>query len=124
MIITRGFIGIDVSKSSLDVFEGGSARSYRMANTGEALACLPARWKDCGVFVVFEATGHYDRRLRQALRAAGVAFARVNPARARDFARAAGFLAKTDRIDARMLAAWRNLCRPRRHSRPTASARR
>jgi transposase len=105
MMITRGFIGIDVSKNDLDVFEGCSGRSYRIANSEEALGCLVARWTDCGVFVVFEATGHYDARLRQALTAAGIVFARVNPARARDFARAAGFLAKTDRIDARMLAA-------------------
>ncbi|ARP99181.1 IS110 family transposase [Pseudorhodoplanes sinuspersici] len=105
MIITRGFIGIDVSKHHLDVFEGGFGRGERIANRPEALAPLVARWKNGGVFVLFEATGHYDVRLRQALTAAGIAFARINPARARDFARAAGFLAKTDRIDARMLAA-------------------
>ena len=112
MIITRGFIGIDVSKHDLDVFEGGSSRSYRMANTEEALTSLTARWKTCGVFVVFEATGHYDVRLRRTLAAADIAFARVNPARARDFARAAGFLAKTDRIDARMLAAMAQALAP------------
>lgn len=105
MIITHGFIGIDVSKAVLDVFEGGGKQTYRIANTEDALASLIQRWKPCGVFVLFEATGHYDARLRRALASAGIAFARVNPARARDFARAAGFLAKTDSIDARMLAA-------------------
>lgn len=85
-----------------------------MANTAEALACLVTRWKGCGAFVVFEATGHYDARLRRALTAEGIAFARVNPARARDFARAAGFLAKTDRIDARMLAAMAQSLSPAR----------
>jgi len=105
MIIARGFIGIDVSKHDLDVFEGGSGRSYRTANTQEALGELTACWKDSGAFVAFEATGHYDAALRRALTAQGIAFARVNPARGRDFARAAGFLAKTDKIDARMLAA-------------------
>ena len=54
--------------------------------------------------VVFEATGAYDAGLRHALAAADVAFVRVNPQRARDFARAAGRLAKTDAIDAAMLA--------------------
>jgi transposase len=103
MIITHGFVGIDVSKHHLDVFES-SGGSFRIANTAEALADRVARWKHDGVFVVFEATGHYDARLRSALMVHDVAFARVNPARARDFARAAGFLAKTDRIDARMLA--------------------
>jgi transposase len=63
------------------------------------------RWKRAGAFVVFEATGHYDAALRGALSEAGIAFARVNPARARDFARASGVLAKTDAVDARMLAA-------------------
>lgn len=105
MIITHGFIGIDVSKDVLDIFEGGGQQACRIANTEDALSSLMTRWKTSGVFVLFEATGHYDARLRRALASAGIAFARVNPARARDFARAAGFLAKTDSIDARMLAA-------------------
>jgi transposase len=58
------------------------------------------------VFVVFEATGVYDRALAEVLRQAGIRFARINPARARDFARAGGRLAKTDAIDARMLAVF------------------
>jgi transposase len=58
------------------------------------------------VFVVFEATGVYDRELAELLQQTGIRFARINPARARDFARAAGRLAKTDAIDARMLAAF------------------
>lgn len=103
MIITRGFIGIDVSKNHLDVFESASDRSFRTANAEGALALLVERWKDG--FVVFEATGRYDAVLRRSLEAAGIAFARVNPARARDFARATGRLAKTDQIDARLLAA-------------------
>ncbi len=61
---------------------------------------LPAN----GVRVVFEATGSYDSCLRQALGDAGIVFLRVNPQQARDFARACGKRAKTDRIDARMLA--------------------
>lgn len=116
MIITRGFIGIDVSKNYLDVFEGGCGRTDRMPNTKEALASPVAHWKSCGAFVVFEATGHYDASLRRALTAESIPFARVNPARARDFARAAGFLAKTDRIDARMLAAMAQSLSPARTS--------
>lgn len=114
MIINPGFIGIDISKHYLDVFEGGGGRTERVDNTEESLALLVARWKDSGVFVLFEATGHYDARLRRALAAAGIAFARVNPARARDFARAAGILAKTDIIDARMLAAMAQCLPPAR----------
>lgn len=112
MIITPGVIGIDVSKHSLDVFEGGTERAVRIANSEESLAAMTARWADSGVFVLFEATGHYDARLRRALSAAHIPFARVNPARARDFARAAGILAKTDKIDARMLAAMAQTLSP------------
>lgn len=64
------------------------------------------------VFVVFEATGIYDRELTSQLHEAGIRFARVNPARARDFARASGRLAKTDAIDARMLAAFARTMAP------------
>jgi transposase len=64
------------------------------------------------VFVVFEATGVYDRELGQVLHQAGIRFARINPARARDFARASGRLAKTDAIDACMLAAFARAMTP------------
>lgn len=104
------FVGIDVSKHHLDIFEG--SRTERVANTAQSVTDLARRWHDR--FVLFEATGRYDRCLRQALEAHGVAFARVNPARARDFARAAGWLAKTDRIDARMLAAMAQSLGPAR----------
>jgi hypothetical protein len=57
-----------------------------------------------GARVVFEATGGYDRPLAAALAAAGVAYAKVNPAQARQFARAIGVAAKTDRVDAGVLA--------------------
>jgi transposase len=103
MIIHPGFVGIDISKHHLDIFEGG--RELRIANAADAIAELAARWCSCDALVVFEATGHYDRLLRQVLTAGGIRHARINPARARDFARAAGFLAKTDAVDARMLAA-------------------
>jgi len=101
MNIHPGFVGIDVSKHHLDVFDGG--RLERVANTQESVAALVGRWH--GSFVLFEATGRYDACLRKVLEAEGIQFARVNPARARDFTRATGRLAKTDAIDARMLAA-------------------
>jgi transposase len=105
MIIHPGFVGIDVAKHHLDIFEGGRDGTVRLANRQEAVAELIAHWRDSDVLIVFEATGHYDRLLRRALAEAGIRYARINPARARDFARAAGFLAKTDAVDARMLAA-------------------
>jgi transposase len=102
-MIHPDFVGIDVSKLHLDVFDAGV--SERLANTPDVCAALAARLAYARRFVLFEATGAYDRRLRDALVRAGARFARVNPGRARDFARAAGFLAKTDAVDARMLAA-------------------
>lgn len=111
MIINPGVVGIDVAKNHLDIFEAGKG-AERVPNSEAALACAAAGWKERGVFVLFEATGHYDVRLQRALAAAGIRFARVNPARARDFARAAGILAKTDKIDARMLAAMAQCLSP------------
>ena len=112
MKIHPGYVGIDISKQHLDIFDGAVGSAERVENTAEAIAVLARRWAQDGSFVLFEATGHYDMALRRALRAAGVAFVRVNPARARDFARAAGVLAKTDAIDARMLAAMAQSLRP------------
>lgn len=97
-------IGIDIAKRTLDGFDQARGQGWRLPNTPEAVANLVQSWAGCDVLVVFEATGSYDAVLRHALTAAGVAFARVNPARARDFARATGRLAKTDAIDARLLA--------------------
>jgi len=95
------FVGIDVSKARLDIFDG---QPSSCANTPEAVAPLADRWAEQDALVVFEATGSYDARLRRELDRAGVRYTRVNPGRARDFARAAGYLAKTDGVDARMLA--------------------
>lgn len=98
-------IGCDIAKDHLDLFEEASGRSVRIANTPEGIAAWLSSIEGEGSFVAFEATGPYDRRLRLALEQAGCRFVRINPARARDFARATGHLAKTDAIDARMLAA-------------------
>jgi transposase len=113
MIIAPGFIGIDVSKNHLDIFDAAVGRSVRVDNSVPALAGLTEGWAQSDAFVLFEATGRYDLVLRRALAAAGIRFARVNPGRARDFARAAGFLAKTDAIDAHMLAAMAQALQPR-----------
>lgn len=103
MSIAQPIVGIDVSKAHLDVFELDSGQGRRLANTSEAVAAWTKTLAP-QTLVVLEATGIYDQALRTALAAAGIRAARVNPARARDFARALGVLAKTDAIDARMLA--------------------
>jgi transposase len=99
-------LGIDVSKGRLDAFAApqGQARSFGNDAAGvQALADWASALK---AFVVLEATAAYDQRLVRALEAAGLSFHRCNPRKARQFARAAGFLAKTDQVDARMLAAY------------------
>lgn len=112
MIIHPGFIGIDVCKEFLDIFDAAAGRSVQIDNTAATLAGLVEDWARRDAFVLFEATGRYDLILQQALVAAGIRFARVNPSRARDFARSAGFLAKTDAVDARMLAAMAQCLQP------------
>ena len=112
MIITPGFVGIDVSKATLDIFDSTTGQGRRIDNTEQAISALIACWQGQDRFVLFEATGRYDTALRRALSRHDIPFARVNPAQARDFARAAGFLAKTDAVDARMLAAMAQALRP------------
>ena len=106
MILPLRCVGIDVSKRTLDIFDDAIGTPERIANAPQAITEQVARWRCGNVFVVFEATGVYDRELAELLQQTGIRFARINPARARDFARAAGRLAKTDAIDARMLAAF------------------
>ena len=104
MTLAHSHIGIDVSKAWLDIFDAASGTRSRCPNTPEDIArwvaALPA-----SATVLFEATAPYDTALRRALAHTPCCILRVNPARARAFARAAGFLAKTDTLDARMLAA-------------------
>ena len=104
MTLAPTWIGIDVSKAWLDIADPAAGHGERIANRPDVLAAFAAALTGRDIAVVFEATGAYDRHLRHALAAAGVGFVRVNPQRARDFARATGQLAKTDVIDAAVLA--------------------
>jgi transposase len=106
MTLASNVVGIDVSSSRLDGFahQLGERRGY--PNSPAGIARLVARAAELQAFVVLEATAPYDQALIRALEKAGLPFHRANPKKARDFARSAGFLAKTDRLDARMLAAY------------------
>lgn len=99
------YVGIDVCKAWLDVYLHPIGRSCRMANDREGLKRLK-RWlaKYQIALIVMEATGKFHRQAHRHLHAGGLAVAIVNPLRARLFAEAMGTLAKTDAIDARMLA--------------------
>lgn len=113
MTLYHRVIGIDVSSRHLDLFDSASAKTWQLANERAALDDWLSELGGAEAFVVFEATGGYDAVLRAALEASGRPFARVNPAQARAFAQACGYLAKTDRIDARMLAEMGQRLEPR-----------
>lgn len=97
--------GIDISKDTLDSFWLSSRKHKKFANTKTGLRSL-IRWvREAEVsLVVFEATGVYHRLLETSLAMHDFPFARVNPRQARRFAEGTGTLAKTDRVDAAMLA--------------------
>src|ERR671910_1449190 len=113
--------GIDVAKHHLEVFSAATAARARLPNTPAALAAF-TRQLPPDSLVVFEATGVYDTALRQALAEAGLASARVNPGHARAFARALGQSAKTDALDARLLALM-GACLPLRRAQAPDPAR-
>lgn len=104
MTLHPDVLGIDISKLHLDIHDSQDGATQRIANAASSVAELAAGLAGRDCLVVFEATGRYDRALCRALAAAGITHARVNPEQARHFARATGRRAKTDRIDARMLA--------------------
>ena len=98
-------LGIDVSKARLDVHVLPAGLVFSVANNPAGSAELVQKLLPLGVrLVVVEATGRYQRRVAADLLAAGIPVAVVNPRQARDFARSMGRLAKSDAIDAEVLA--------------------
>jgi len=107
------FVGIDVSKDRLDVHLRPSAERFAVARDGGGLEQLVARLVAAGpALVVLEATGGFEITVAAALAAAGLPLAVVNPAQIRAFARAIGRLAKTDRLDAELIARFAEQVRP------------
>lgn len=101
------FIGIDVSSQTLEVASSAQAKTWQASNDAHGIESLCSQLTALGpALVVLEATGGYEFEAACALQAAGLAVAVVNPRMARDFARAMGALAKTDALDAHMLAAF------------------
>lgn len=99
------WMGIDVAKASLAVHLHPDARLLTLPNTPEGHAQLLAEVAGHTVHnVLLEATGGYERGILRALANAGLPVTRINPRRARAFAQAMGKTAKTDPIDAAMLA--------------------
>jgi len=101
------FIGIDVSSQTLELASSAQTKTWQVANDASGIEQLVSQVSALGPeLVVLEATGGYEFEAACALQATGLAVAVVNPRTARDFARAMGALAKTDALDARMLAAF------------------
>ena len=97
--------GIDVSKETLDVASVPGGQSFQVTNGEQDIEQLAKRLEGTEL-VVMEATGGYETAVATALVAAGLRVAVVNPRQVRDFAKATGRLAKTDRIDATVIAAF------------------
>jgi len=107
------FIGIDVSKARLDVAVRPSGQTESVSNDTAGIEALVKRLSENRpALIVLEATGGVERSVTRALVSAELAVVVVNPRQVRDFAKATGQLAKTDRIDALVLARFAEAVRP------------
>jgi len=111
---TGKFIGIDVAKDKLDIVVLGEAKASQVSNDGKGIANLIKQMQKLQPeLIVVEATGGYQRAVVDSLFRSGLAVAVVNPMRVRQFARACGLVAKTDKLDAQVLAVFGERVKPR-----------
>lgn len=107
------FVGIDVSKKCLDVAIRPAGEVFSVANDATGIHQLVTRLQLLSPdLIILEASGGYELPAAATLRQAGLPAERVNPRQVRDFARATGLLAKTDRLDALVLARFAEAVRP------------
>lgn len=117
------FVGIDVAKAHLDVALRPAGTHERLANDEEGIAHLVPRLAAARpTLIVLEATGGLEVPVTAALAAASLAVAVVNPRQVRDFAKAVGQLAKSDALDAHVLARFAEVVRPTPRPLPDADA--
>ena len=117
------FVGVDVAKEVLDVALRPSGEGWRVPNDAAGVAALVARLRPLGpALIVCEATGGFERAAIAALAAARLPVVVANPRQVRDFARATGQLAKTDQLDAGLLALFAERVRPAPRPLPDAAA--
>jgi len=118
------FVGIDISKKTLDWCVGPALEHGQVPNTTAGRKKLvKTLTKLAPTLVVFEATGGYERGLADALEETEFPWTMVNPRMVRDFARADGRLAKTDKLDAEILARYAKQMQPPVRPRPDAAVR-
>jgi len=123
MTPTKVYVGIDVAKSRLDVAVWPTGERRTLANDTtdiDKLTTSLQAQQPC--LIVLEATGGYERAVLASLGTAGLPVAAVNPRQVRDFARAIGRLAKTDSLDAEVLARFAEAVRPLPRPLPDAQA--
>lgn len=118
------FVGIDVSKSQLDVYVRPTGLAFSLPRTPDGLAELVARLLSLTPkLVVLEATGGFEITAAAAIAGASLPLAVANPRQVRDFARACGQLAKTDTLDAKAIALFAERMQPEARAVPNAEAR-
>ena len=109
----RNCIGIDVAKKSFDVHVLASEQDMQWPNNAKGIrAALKLCQQEQPELIVMEATGGYESLLASTLQAEGFSVAVVNPRRIRDFAKASGQMAKTDTLDARIIARYGATLKP------------
>jgi transposase len=107
------FVGIDVSKGRLDVAVGEKGEFWNEKNDEKGISQVVERLKKVNpTLIVLESTGGLERAVLIELTRAGLAVAMVNPGRVREYAKSIGQLAKTDKLDARLLARFGAAVRP------------
>jgi len=107
------FVGIDVSKSTLDVCIEPAVQTLHVAYDEAGVKQIIVRLKEINpTLIVMEATGGLEIRIATELASKGLPVAVINPRQARDFAKATGQLAKTDQVDTAVLAAFAQAIRP------------
>jgi transposase len=111
------YLGVDIAKSYLDAAVGNEKRRFSNDAIGHRELIKWVKQLKAPVQVICESSGGYERALVQGLARAGVQISLVQANRVRQFARAAGILAKTDRIDAELLCEFGKVMRP-----PTVTA--
>ena len=120
----EAFIGIDVSRDSLEVASRPAGEHWQVSNDPAGIASLLPRLRALQpTLIVLEATGGLELPVLAAIGSAGLPVVAVNPRQARDFAKAIGKLAKTDAIDARVLAHFADAVRPAVRPLPDAATR-
>ena len=113
METTSAFVGIDVSKAQLDIAVYPSSECDSVSNDAAGIKELVKRLTGLQpALIVMEATGGWERSVLRALASAELAVVAINPRQVRDFAKATGQLAKTDRIDAMILSRFAQAVRP------------